>query len=275
MRQYLSLVTPKRSWSPLSSDQRARVLASGIVGLDVRLGTEQEQVAIGSAAGSQLEATGTAWIGRQSAAGYADVTEELGHQQGRYWAKYALQRGLKSFRGNAEKDVWRGPGLNKHGKSTAHPKAVDFLNAFASSFRLTAPAVQLRYVGFAVPAWHYPGAAFPAAAQALWDACDVMAYQSTWHDIIATLARARKQWPRHELGAFAGVGRIDADGQVVGNAAAWERVVRERVAGISSLIWYVGNGAEDQVLIGHERHPALIEMVPRIARAAQSPEACA
>lgn len=276
LRQYISLVSPAKSWAPLTAQDRARILTCGIAGIDVRLGTPGEADAIGSAIASGLEATGTAWVGHRSPSGHAAVTEILGIQQGRFWADYCLERGLRAFRANAERDVWRGPVDEQTGKPTPAPGALDFLDGFASAFRSTAPGVTLRYAGFAVPSWHYAGAVLPPASMARWQGVDVMAYQSTRTALLNTLARARRQWGSAAMmGAYCGVGRIDESGDVIGNADAWVEVAHSSAARLTTLLHYVGNGAEGQLLQGHSRHVSVVEQVQRIARAAGRPEACA
>lgn len=246
-----------------------RALASGIAGIDVRLadmarGPSKPELALAQrviAAGLTLRCH--SWVGHRSGDAAA-VDAASGHRDGAQAAAAALALGASSFGANAERDVWRGP--NGH----AHPKAVDYLDSFGDSFFGATRAVDLDYVGFAVPSWHYRPAdsdgdgdtdtEIPERLRLHYSRVGVMAYQSSEAAVRATVDRARARWPEHtaadRIVPWLGVGRLEA-GRPVGSSGASLRIARE----VGEVVFYVGFGAIGQVLTGNPLHCSLVDLV--------------
>lgn len=218
------------------------------------------------------------WMGVEGSDGASKATYRDGIRQGEELAQDALMLGAEAAAANNEKDVWRGP------KGFANPKAVDFLEGEADGFargRGTCAALELHELGLAVPAWHYKKAdldkdgdldtTIPAETALRFPRKGVMAYQVDDSPTLVedqelrdALTRAKKVWPQ-KLGVWLGVGRIDEHGRVWGDYAAAKAILADRHAGIDEVTWYVGYGAIGQVLLGHPRHPALVEILPEVA----------
>ena len=274
-----------------------KALASGFAGVDVRLANvahpstaERELAKRVIAAGLTLRCH--SWVGHR-AGDSAAVDAASGRRDGDLAAAACSSLGAASFGANAERDVWRGQ------NGTAHPKAVDYLNEHAETFLtahrtraavlrgeaktaadagLTARAkalesearylasIEIDYVGFAVPAWHYKPAdsdhdgdidtEIPEYQRIIYSRIGVMAYQSTEAAIRATVARGERRWPEHtearRIVPWLGVGRLEA-GEPVGSAAAARVFCRE----YAEIVFYVGFGAIGQVLDGHPKHESL------------------
>lgn len=259
----------------------------GLAGIDVRLARlgkvseyERALAARVLAAGKRLRVH--TWTGvRDGADGPSKATYRDGLAQGEQLARAALDLGAEAAGSNAERDVWRGP------KGFANPKAVDFLDGIADGAgRVSAERSQplsLIEVGLAVPAWHYKSAdldrdgdvdtKIPSETRDRYARKGVMAYQvddspSLVEDaeLRVALDRARKVWPAPmPMTAWFGVGRVDDHGRVWGDYAAALAVLADRHAGIDEVCWYTGFGAIGQVIEGHDRHPALVEIIPAIA----------
>jgi hypothetical protein len=244
-------------------------LASGIAGVDVRIAsldhgpTKSERALARIVLEAGLALRCHSWVGHRSGdAAAVDVAS--GSRDGRLAAGVALALGASSFGANAERDVWRGDG----GK--AHPKAVDYLDAFGDRFFGTTRAVDLDYVGFAVPSWHYRPAdsdgdgdtdtEIPEHLRLHYSRIGVMAYQSSEAAIRATIDRARARWPEHtaadRIVPWLGVGRLEA-GRPVGSSGAALRIARE----VGEVVFYVGFGAIGQVLDGNPLHCSLVDLV--------------
>ncbi len=258
----------------LALDRRlAKVLAAGFAGVDVRIAsiakgpTKAERELARIVLGAGLDLRCHSWVGHRSG-DTAAISGALGFADGKLAAASCVALDASSFGVNAERDVWRGP------SGTAHPKAVDYLDEFASSFYAETRAAWLDYVGFAVPAYHYRSidadhdgdvdTEIPEHLRMSFRRVGVMAYQSTLAAVRATIERARKRWPEHasakQLVPWLGVGRLDA-GKPVGSAQASLLVARE----CGEACFYVGFGAIGQVLDGNPQHPSLASLARELA----------
>lgn len=276
------------AWLELSSTELGRVLAlPDLAGIDVRLAKasrpseyERELAAKVLAAGKRLRVH--TWTGvRDGADGPSKATYRDGVAQGEALARAALDLGAEGAGSNAERDVWRGP------KGCANPKATDFLDGIADGAGTVcaerAQALELIEVGLAAPAWHYKRAdldrdgdidtTISADTRGRYGRKAVMAYQVDDSpkivedaELRGALDRARKVWPAPiPMSVWLGVGRVDDHGRVWGDYAAARAIIADRHAGIDEVVWYDGFGAIGQVLIGHPRYPALVEVIPDVA----------
>lgn len=258
----------------LALDRRlAKVLAAGFAGVDVRIAslangpTKAERDLARIVLGAGLDLRCHSWVGHRSG-DTAAVSSALGAADGKLAAAACTELCASAFGANAERDVWRGP------NGTAHPKAVDYLDEFASAFCAETREPSLDYVGFAVPAYHYRSVdadhdgdvdtEIPEHTRLSFRRVGVMAYQSTLGAVRATIERARKRWPEHTAAKaivpWLGVGRLDA-GKAVGNAEASMSVARE----CGEACFYVGFGAIGQVLDGNPQHPSLASLARELA----------
>ena len=261
-----------------------RVLAlPDLAGLDVRLGRfnkadryERELCQRVLAAGKRLRVH--SWTGLLGSSQGPSIARHIdGLTQGKALAKAALELGAEGAGTNSERDAWRGD------NGYANPKAVDFILGLAEGMREVAPTLQRIEVGLANPAWHYKRADLdkdgdidthiPLEVVRQYDRKGVMAYQVDDSpkivedaELRTALDRARKVWADPiPLSVWLGCGRIDDQGRVWGDYAAAREVLADRHAGVDEVVWYVGFGAIGQVLFGHPRHPALVEILPDIA----------
>ena len=239
--------------------------------IDVRVGNlsagatqaERELARIATECG--LDVRCHSWVGSRGSDGTSNADIVQGIAQARRAATVAEVLGASAFGVNAERDVWRGR------NGAAHPGAVDFLDAFADTFFEVNRGSHLDYVGFADPREHYRAGdedadgdldtELPEHLRLRFHRVGVMAYQSTTAHIQRKLARAAERWPEHaeahRLAPWLGVGRIDEAGVVVGSAEASRTVIAERKAGV----FYVGFGAIGQLVEGHSRHLAVVDLV--------------
>lgn len=260
-------------WLALGS-RLDKALASGFAGVDVRLANvahpstaERELAKRVLAAGLTLRCH--SWVGHR-AGDSAAVDAASGRRDGEIAAAACSSLGAASFGANAERDVWRGQ------NGTAHPKAVDYLNEHAESFLAAGKrALEIDYVGFAVPAWHYKPAdsdhdgdidtEIPEYQRIIYSRIGVMAYQSTEAAIRATVARGERRWPEHtearRIVPWLGVGRLEA-GEPVGSAAAARVFCRE----YAEIVFYVGFGAIGQVLDGNPKHESLASIARELSQ---------
>lgn len=287
MRHYLAMNNLAEAWEPLGARARAKVIGT-FDGVDLRLRDPRggavslapgvrETIDAWSAAGREVR--GHDWEGEsRDRVSIADAAS--GQRDGLDAARRALGAGVSSFAANGEWALWRAdPWIDGDPDPNANPHADEAMIAFERAFHGLAPWLALDSLMFSDPRLHYdpradvdddghPDAEIHAAVRVCFRRHHVMAYQSTYTGIRATLERARRAWPTHPLTAWAGVGRVDQDLGVVGNAAAWTRIAREAVAGIDEITWYVGNGAAGQILRGHRTHPPLVSLIPQIRGAA-------
>jgi hypothetical protein len=243
------------------------ILGCGIDAIDIRIqslrrGPSADEMRLANwARTAGVEVHAHSWVGSRGPSGSSNATAQDGAQQGLYAVASVAAMGASRFAVNAERDVWRGEEYAP-GKFEAHGGAVDFLDSFADVFHNNARAAHLDYVGFAVPSVHYQGDAdIPDWLQLRFGRVCVMAYQSSLGAVQAVVQRAADYWLAHaeppSLEPWVGCGRIDDKGRVVGSAQASVAVARERRA----LTWYVGFGAEGQLVQGHKHHPPIIQLV--------------
>lgn len=303
-RIYLAAVNAP-DWLALGS-RLDTVLSAGFAGIDVRLANaahpttaERELAKRTLEAGLGLRCH--SWVGHR-AGDMAAVDAASGRRDGEIAAAACSSLGAASFGANAERDVWRGR------DGAAHPKAVDYLNEHAETFLtsvrtraavlrgeakgaaaagLTARArvleaearylagIEIDYVGFAVPAWHYKPAdsdhdgdvdtEIPEYQRIIYSRVGVMAYQSSLADLRKTIGRAERRWPEHtearRIVPWLGVGRLEA-GSPVGNADAARVLCRE----YAEVTFYVGFGAIGQVLDGNPKHESLASIARELAQ---------
>lgn len=275
-----AVVAPQ--WLDLGKDLDRVLALPDLAGLDVRLGRfnkpdayERELCKRVLAAGKRLRIH--SWTGlRDSSQGHSIADAVAGHSQGKALAEVAVQLGAEAAGANSERDVWRGP------SGYANPKAVDYVRACAEGMAEVSAELGRIEVGLAVPAWHYQKAdldrdgdidtAIPGETRDRYTRKGVMAYQVDDSPTIVedaelrtALDRARKVWPEAPFSVWLGCGRVDDQGRVWGDYAAARAVLADRHAGVDEVVWYVGFGAIGQVLLGHPRHPALVEILPDIA----------
>lgn len=273
-------------WLALGKQLDQVLALEALGGLDVRIAKrgkpseyERDLAARVLAAGKRLRIH--TWMGvRDGADGPSKATYKDGFAQGEQLASDAIVLGAEAGGANSERDVYRGP------SGFANPKCADVVRGIGDGFRRASgdKALQLIDVGLGDPAWHYKRAdldhdgdldtKIPADVVALYDRKGTMAYQVDDSPTIVedaelrtALDRARKVWPAPmSMTAWLGVGRQDDQGRVWGDYAGARAVIADRHAGLDEVVWYVGFGAIDQVLLGHPRHPALVELVPDVAQ---------
>lgn len=281
---WLAIVEPRQSWLALAPQYRDDLARCGIVGISVRAGRPGWVDCAADAHNRGLRVHIEAWCSEQD--GIPGVTAADGALTGQRFARWmdeARADGIpvEAARVNAEAEVWRGVA----GKE--NPDAVAYLDALADEYH-AAEVGALQYLGFASPGWHYPGAVIPAhhrsryqdlpSAPRLW----AMAYQSDEDAIRKTLARAQRSWPGVALGAYAGVGRIDGRGRVVGSELAWRAICAEPPDGLEAVTWYVGldqaggglsnpRNPSSMLMQGHSRHAPLVRLIADLTAPGRGP----
>jgi hypothetical protein len=279
-----------KDWLPLLP-RLPELWRAGFDGIDIRIAVpaapasadERRLAAAVHASGGRVRCHG--WTGRRSSAGFADVRGVDGLMQGRWLGARSLELSnggkVELVSGNAERDVWRWPGLNGAGGYTANPWAVDFLAQFVQGVREIAPAVKVGDLGFANPAEHYARAdqnndgrddtVIPAEVQRLFDRKGVMAYGDTESQVRPRLDKVRALTPASvPLSLWHSIGRIAPGGDVVGRAETTLAAIAGRWGGIDESVSYVGFTEKGQsaptiaqVFEGHSRHISLVELAKR------------
>lgn len=274
MRQWIAIVEPSASWLPLKSAERERVLTTpGLAGLDIRIRPGAELVAA-DCVEAGLPYRLHSWEGGRDATTLPADTDAA---EGRRDAERVVARmrqieiaaggAAESYGLNDERDWWK-----------QNPTAVDALDAFTARFAEVCGA-GLAHLGYYDPAWHYGrrdwdgdgdiDTKIPATLKARFARKHVMAYQRTYAQIVATLERARREWPLNRMGAFVSIGALDAEGEVIGRPDAIKRVAVERIADIDEITHYVGLPPSWQrmLLSGNAKVAPLVERIPDIAAA--------
>lgn len=277
LAHWLAIVEPRQSWLTLDGADRQRLLSCGIVGVSVRAGRPGWLDVARDVTAAGLKLHLEAWAGEMNRRPPVDAAD--GALFGAWLAARVRESGADAARTNAERDVWGLPG----DKKLVNSHALAYLDACADTFHAAGDGL-LQYLGFASPRWHYGSAAprIPEShrtryqATATSPAVHVMAYQNGEKAIRVTLERAAQEWPGVELGAYAGVGRLDDDGRAVGSERAWRAVcANPSPLSLSSVTWYVGldqtaGGDTDprnprtMLLRGHRGHAPLVDLIPAI-----------
>jgi hypothetical protein len=283
-------LTVPRAGKPGVPRHKLEALLKRIDAIDIRIAnlragpskSELELARIAHAAGCEVHCH--SWVGVRNRAasgpfmGTSAATAKDGAIQGMQAAIACKQLGAKRFGANAERDVWRGPQIKvgKKLRRTANPAADSFLNALAVAFHAGQPKAALDYVGLAAGWWHYGktdtdgdghiDSAVRASTAGLYESTGVMAYQTAYDDVRTQLDRAAKEWPGHSRVPWLGVGRIDANNKLVGDADVSIRIAREEGA----VCFYLGFGAVAQLFEGNARHRSIAAVIDELR-----PEACA
>jgi len=285
VRQWIAIVEPRISWTPLADATRQRVLQlDGLAGLDIRLRPGAEDVArdcvqagrpyrLHSWEGGRDATTLPAnWDPAEAVRDVEKIVKRMDQIAAHAGAEPEL------YELNDERDAWK-----------QNPRAVDALRAFLKHWNLIARAEpgsrEPGHVGFWDPAWHYGrkdwdgdgriDTKIPADAKAGFVRKQTMAYQRLYTQIVDTLTRARREWPDIPMGAFVSIGALDPRGDVIGDPAAIERVAAERIAGIDEITHYVGLPPSwvQMLLDGNRRVAPLTERIPQIAAACRAADA--
>lgn len=269
MRQWIAIVEPSESWTPLSAADKSRVLSTpGLTGLDIRIRPDAARCAQ-DCVDAGLPYRLHSWVGRHDGT-RATITPGQARLDAREVATKVDWIGAhtgvppESYGANAERDWW---GHN--------PLAVDALRAFAEAWH-ERTSVALDYLGFALPAWHYGrvdwdgdgdvDTVIPADVRTLFRRCLAMAYQDSAPQIAATLKRARAAWPLTPIGAYVSIGALRPDGTVIGQPVAIQQIAVEAVAGIDEITHYLGlpEAWRRMLLTGNAKVRPLVERIPEI-----------
>lgn len=178
-----------------------------------------------------------------------------------------------AYRGNFERDVWRGPEIN--GKRLANPLAHEYVDAFLTTFYGINRTAQFHYLGFANPDRHYSGSdlnndgvqddVIPADWANRVQMVAIMAYQSTASSLKSVIDDGINAWGGIDAAICVGVGRIDKSQGQVGSPIAIRQYLATAPASVVEVVFYVGNGASGQILKGHSGFPALVNFVPTLS----------
>jgi hypothetical protein len=250
----------------------SRLMQCGISAVDIRVAlpyrgpsaSDYRLAALVRDAGLEVRCHGWAGVSNGTAAEISKANRASGEEQGKRAAANAALLGAARYGCNAEHHVWRGP------NGTANPKAVDFLSGFLDTFYAENRDAHCDYLGYPAPEYHYRpidadgdgdiDTEIPEEERVRWSRCAVMAYQTRPAAVLASIERAAKRWPEHELEAWVGVGRIDRTVGQVGSEEATKAAVRR----CGRVTLYVGFGAQGQLLDGHSGHRALVAFVPEL-----------
>lgn len=272
VRQVLAIVNPQTSLEHLSSAEIDQVFGCGLDAVDFcwpltgqRDWRKRRELIVEyarRAVEAGLRVRTHFWAGRRGPDGNSSADGPLGRTQGTQVAldtgelEAAIGAGVERVGVNAERDVHRGP------DGTWNRGAVPYLDELYTAFFDANRVAQLSYLGFAVPRMYYRGAALPPWLRDRTPWLSAMCYDTTYAALARRLDRIREEWPEHRLSVFAGIGRSDANGLVVGHAAAHRRLVAERYAGLEEWVHYCGNdGAWRMLVAGRPDYPSVIEQV--------------
>lgn len=175
---------------------------------------------------------------------------------------------VEAYRGNFERDLWRGA------DGFANPSADDYLDEFYLVFYEELRTCAADYLGFGNPDVHYKDSdidrdghqddTIPEDLPNRVRRVALMVYQSTESDMMTVIERNLAPWGELDFAIFVGVGRLDAKQGQVGNLKALIGVLRRRLSRLVEVVFYVGFGAEGQLLVGHAGYPALVQAVPQV-----------
>lgn len=240
-----------------------------------------------------------AWVGRRGKGGIAVGTWRDGFEQASHIALLASNLGagndgptVVGF--NAERDVYRGPRIvTKGGRRTQAPTAMEFLRGVHAGIKSHNQfagdkgwgKIESRDLGYIDPARYYTGGHIDEDVLNGWDGWAAMAYTTPASRAVRLFHRGllkRNRMSPHG-GLYRGadiwlpVGRVDKLGRVVGDAEGWLSEAPRLAAQdyLGDITWYVGQGSDRwparaawrQLVEGHRRHPALVDMIPKMARA--------
>ncbi len=194
-----------------------------------------------------------------------------------YDADVALERAIrvKVYRANFERDVWRGKSAGGD-KRFANPLADDYIDRFFSTFYDELRTCFADYLGFGNPDGHYVNSdldgdghqddTIPADLPSRVRRAALMVYQSAEADMRAVITKNRAPWGDLDLSLYVASGRIDKSTGQVGSLKAIKAIVRNPPKGVVEIVFYIGFGAEGQLLTGHAGFPAVVEAVPELVR---------
>lgn len=263
-----------------------KVLSCGISAVDIRVanpaaGPSKDEIELSrivSEAGITVRCHG--WAGVRGSDGSSKATAVDGTRQGRELARCAQRLGVTDLAsGNFERDVWRGPVARKNSDGVptgwyANPAAVDYIHSYISAFYELNRECSLGDLGFSDPDEHYIDAdldkdgdiddEIPRDLVERFKRRGIMAYQNDAASVKKKLAGGRAVAGPVPLSWWGSVGRVAADGAVVGSAAVTQSVCRERASGIDEWVGYVGFGAIQQLLVGNPKHMALTLLVKQM-----------
>ncbi len=276
---WVAIVRPNVALEVMGDDGLAKLLASPIAGLDLRLPESYpgprsewwrgcERLAVEAVeAGKPYRCH--AWVGKRGPGGNSVADAREGERDALAVAEMLGRLSIASgsceeaFGTNAERDVWAGP------DGFANPSAVEFNDSFAGAYYEARRASHLDYLGFSDPDFFYRDRDADGDGRSDDELPDwvarryrrpvVMAYQQAEAQLRKKLERAFRVWgATHErMGTYLPCGRLDAKVGQVGDERAIKALLRSPPPYLEDATLYVGIGAEGQLVHGHAGHASV------------------
>ncbi|MFT7578393.1 MAG: hypothetical protein ACI9MR_000051 [Myxococcota bacterium] len=254
MRVGVALVRADHTWERMAeADRRALLDACDVISIRVQGAPSLRWDALADAAKTEgVELRIHAWVGSYHdrgplKRGSSAMTLGSADREGRELATQAAYYGASRAEPNVEAGLFRGPRQRALGRYQVNPAWRDLLRWYSQGYNdPPKTSAQLGWVGYADPAWHYPGARMSAADRKRFDAStiSVMAYGRTVDAVRRQVRRAAFAWPGRSLCLWISPPRLDRIGRRVGDPAAVIEMVRREFSFIvTEILIYIG---EDQ-----------------------------